>query len=80
MKSKLGWKVPFRQWYTESFGSMLRSAFWCHVVMRVFPCAYDFGTDALAESYVDGSVPMGSQLEFLARDATDRRRAAMSVK
>lgn len=37
------WKTPGREVYSASFGDMLRSVFWCHVVMRLFPSASDPG-------------------------------------
>lgn len=43
---KVGWKVPGRQVYADSFVRWARATFWCHVVLRVFPHAFDFGTQA----------------------------------
>jgi hypothetical protein len=41
--TKVLWKVPFRQVYNDSFRSWLRSTFWCHVVLRLYPGASDSG-------------------------------------
>ena len=50
---KLGWKVPFRQIYCNTFKQWLKSTFWCHVVIKVFPHCVDLGSDALVPFYPD---------------------------
>lgn len=40
------WKVPFRQCYAHTFWAMIRYAVWCHVVLRIYPHAYDQGGPA----------------------------------
>jgi hypothetical protein len=50
LESKFGeplsasWKVPFRAVYCATFASMIGQAFWCHVVLRLFPRATEMSS------------------------------------
>lgn len=35
IKSKLGWKVPFRDVYTDTFYWWVRECWYCHVTLRM---------------------------------------------
>ena len=37
------WKVPFRDVYADGFSSWAKYTFWCHVVLKLYPTAYDGG-------------------------------------
>ena len=37
------WKVPFRQCYTHSFICWVKWTIWCHLVLKIYPTAYDNG-------------------------------------
>lgn len=50
--SKLGWKVPFRQCYTDTFVGWVKLTIWCHFVIKVFPNAYDFGSASLLDECI----------------------------
>ena len=63
----LGYKVPFRQVYSDTFAGWLRQTFWCHAVIRVFPKVHDFGSDALVSLYRENPAAMAEQLDFLIR-------------
>lgn len=41
MNSRLGWKVPFRQVYCDTFWTWVRAIIWCHFVLRLFPNAVE---------------------------------------
>lgn len=66
------WKVPLRQVYCASFSDCLKQTFWCHFVLRVFPYAHDFGSDACVRYLQDPSA-MSEQLGFIVREALDAR-------
>ena len=67
------WKVPFRPVYCASFIDMLRQTFWCHAVLRVFPHAHDFGSDALVDMYETEPSSMYHQLSFHIRSVKMER-------
>jgi len=43
MRNELGWKVPFRQVYCDTFWRWVKSTVWCHIVIKVYPNASDPG-------------------------------------
>lgn len=59
------WKVPFRGCYTDTFRGLLLDILWCHFLVRFFPFAHDFRTDALCQFYVRDPVLLRDQLEHL---------------
>lgn len=74
MRSRLGWKVPFRQVYDETFIGWLKATIWCHFVIRVFPFARDLESDALLEHYVERPSGMFEQYENTIKAIIAKRR------
>lgn len=72
----MGWKIPFRAVYTDSFRSWLKLTFWCHVVIRVFPHVHDFERDALLDLYVEQPETLFEQMECHIREAQSQRALA----
>lgn len=67
------WKVPFRQVYCDTFGNWLRTTFWCHVVIKVFPHVVDFGGDALVDEYLREPKMLFEQYVWMLREISAKR-------
>ena len=48
MNTRLGWKVPRRQVYCATFAGWVAETIWCHVVLRIYPNAFDPGPSTRA--------------------------------
>ena len=67
------WKVPFRAVYAATFVEWARETVWSHVVVRLFPFAANFATDALLDEYCKDPPYLFEQYEPLVRGAYEAR-------
>ncbi len=75
MRARLGWKVPFRSVYCNTFVEWARQTFWCHVVIRIFPGAIDLHSDALVHFYKKEPTMFFDQYETLIDEAVAKQKA-----
>ena len=67
------YKIPFRRVYTSTFKDWIKEIVWIFVVIKIFPKAHDFGSDALKEYYNKNPKNMYEQLRFLVDDKYNKR-------
>ena len=70
------WKVPFRQVVCPTLKSCVKYTIWCHLVIRIFPCAIDFASDGLLSLYKQDNKTMFEQYEFVVDRALETQRDA----
>lgn len=67
------WKVPFRQVYCETLKDCIKQTFWCLVVNKVFPNAFDFAGAGFLEESIKDPTFFHDQYGFLLHDALRTR-------